>query len=116
MSGSATDRIIRLIRETAAAEPPASPGGRIVVNGDGNVLGDQINIHQVAARPLGRADRRTLRASAINYIRWSCRRRGDPSAWLAFARAEFGVADLDALTDLQLERVRGWCAAQEARP
>lgn len=108
------DRIVRLIRE-ARAENSAATTSRIVVRGDGHVFGDMITINQPPQRPIRRADRRTLRASAINYIRFTCRRLGDQAAWRAFARSEFGVADLEALTDMQLERVRGWCAAQEDR-
>lgn len=104
------DRIVRLMRE--AQPEPAAPVSQIIVHGGGNVLGDVI-INQAAGRPHRRSDRRTLRSSAINFIRTSCRRLGDPAAWSTFTRTEFGVCDLDALTDMQLERVRGWCAARE---
>lgn len=105
------EKIARILREAQLEQ--SAPASQIVVHGGGNVLGDVINIHPTPLRPARRGDRRTLRTSAINYIRSTCRRAGDPLAWLDFARAEFGVTDLDALTDLQLERVRGWCAARE---
>ena len=106
------EKIVRLMRE--ATVDATAPRSQVIVNGGGNVLGDQvINIHHPVTRASRRSDRRTLRASAINFIRSTCHRAGDPLAWARFARAEFGVTDLDALTDLQLERVRGWCAARE---
>jgi hypothetical protein len=90
-----------------------APPGQIVFKGDGNVLGDVITIHQAPLPVARRSDRRTRRVSAINFIRSTCRRAGDPLAWLSFARTEFGATDLEELTDLELERVRGWCAALE---
>lgn len=109
------DRIVRLMRE---AQPElASPASQIIVNGGSAVLGDVIINQSAAVRPTRRGDRRALRSSAINFIRATCRRLGEPAAWSTFTRAEFGVCDLDALSDMQLERVRGWCAArEEGRP
>lgn len=101
------EKIVRLMRQAAGA--PTS--GQITIRGDGNVFGDMITIHSGARSPR-RADLRTLRAPSISFIRSICRRLGDPAAYHPFATAEFGTIDLEALTDTQLERVRGWCAAQ----
>lgn len=106
----ATDAIVRLLRQAGAAEPTA---GQVIVSGNGNILGD-VTINHPSPAP-GRSSRRTRRISAINYIRSSCRCAGDPTAWIEFTRIEFGAADLDQLSDLELERVRGWCAAREGR-
>ncbi|MBP7242927.1 hypothetical protein [Amaricoccus sp.] len=106
------DRIVRLMREAAADLPAPAPSAtaRQVI-----VHGGMVTIHQAPARPARRGDRRMLSISAIDFIVTSCRLRGDPLAWQSFARAEFAVTDLEALTDMQLERVRGWCAAREER-
>lgn len=110
-SERAIDRMARLMREAATAETSAD---RIVVNGNGNILGN-VTIHHAAPPARRRGDRRTIRVSAIAYIRSACRCAGDPTAWIEFTTTEFGTGDLDRLSDLQLERVRGWCAAREGR-
>lgn len=111
MSGSerATDAIVRLLRQAGAADPAA---GRIIVKGDGNVLGDMISFHSAPPSSPTRPKRKVLRASAISFIRWTCGRLGDPLRYRAFALAEFGTAELEQLDETQLERIRGWCAAQ----
>ena len=111
------DRIVRLMREAIDRDTPQqSDAPRIIVQGGGNILGnvhgDVVTVHHARPRTLTRADRRVLRASAINYIRATCRRLDEPSRYRNFAIDEFGVADLELLDETQLERIRGWCAAQ----
>lgn len=110
------DRIVRLIREAAEDRPTQRPGPQIVVSGDGsifgNVHGDVITVHSTPVRSLTRTDRKVIRASAITFIRSTCRRLGDPFRYRPFAIDEFGTAELEQLDETQLERVRGWCAAQ----
>lgn len=102
------DRIVRLMRE---ANFEAAPATQIIFNGDGNILGD-VTINNP---PMPASDPRTFRVSAIDYIRSSCRCSGNPAAWLAYTSVEFGLANLDALTDWQLERVRSWCAVRQGQ-
>lgn len=110
------DRIVRLIREAAEDHPTQRSGPQIVISGDGsifgNVHGDVITVHSAPMRSLTRTDRKVIRASAVSFIRWTCRRLGDASRYRAFAIDEFGTADLEQLDETQLERIRGWCAAQ----
>lgn len=111
------DRIVRLIREAADQEEAGRKGPHILVKGDGNILGDVhgdvISMHPAPPRTLTRANRKVLRVSAIGFIRHACRQLGDPLLYRAFAIDQFGIADLEQLDETQLERVRGWCAAQE---
>lgn len=115
MTNSApADRIVRLIREAAdQSDRGRKDGPQIFVQGDGNIVGDMISFNSAQPpRTLTRASRKVLRASAISFIRHACRRSGDPLLHHAFAIDEFGTADLERLDETQLERVRGWCAAQ----
>lgn len=107
------DRILELIRTGAK---PRQPAGRIVVHGDGNVLGNVYNVRPATGpRHTTPRQRRTLRISAINYIRSACRAAGHPSLYQQFAQSEFGTADLDELSLHELERVRGWRTALSSR-
>lgn len=101
-------RIVQLIRE--GAKPRGQPH-QIVVRGDGNVLGDMITISR-SSSPSKPSAKRGLRASAISYIRSTCRALGAPDLYRSFAISQFGDEDLDQLTLHELERIRGWVAAR----
>lgn len=114
-SERSTERIVRLMREAAERDDikPWCGPGQIIVRGNGNVLGDVITINSTPSRRISsRGSRKVLRASTMSFIRSTCRSLADPQQVYAFIRDEFGVCDLEDLTDMQLERVRGWCAAQ----
>ena len=107
-------QILELIRE--GARPRIAPTQqRIVVHGNGNVLGDQITIRSGERLRYSPAAKKTVRSSAISYIYSTCRALGHPLLYQDFARAEFGNDDLDSLEIHELERIRGWIAARRSQ-
>lgn len=104
-------QILELIREGSRSRTPPAQH-RIVVHGNGNVLGDQITIRTLERQVRSPSDRKCLRASAVSFIRSTCRALGHPLLYQDFARAQFGNDDLDSLQINELERIRGWIAAR----